>query len=111
MVFRLINKPPVFVDMPKFIFKRFAKGFVYRIVAWSQKEYYDCIGELYSTGNRELVKYMEDNCTYIDFLAHSTAFRKLSSNIDADIWKTLDRKTQDILIEARRILASEGKSR
>lgn len=104
MVLRLINKPPIFVDMPKFLFKRVVKDFVSRMITWSQKEYYDSIVELYATGHTQTARYLEDNCTPVDFLAHSTAFRNLLHNVDADIWTTLDRKTQNILIQAKNAL-------
>ncbi len=101
MVLRLINKPPVFTNLPPFLLKRFAKNFVERLIAWSQKEYYDSINDMYATNNSTLAKYLEKNCTPVDFLAHSTAFRKLHNSMNGDIWATLDRKTQDILIDAK----------
>jgi hypothetical protein len=104
--------PPIVVtNIPHFLFKKYARGIVSRMVAWAQKEYYDAIIELYATMDAPIAKYYEDNYTYLDFIAHSKTFREIAPMIQEDVWAQFDRKTQDILIGARNIMVSGSMSR
>jgi hypothetical protein len=104
--------PPIVVaNIPHFLFKRYAKVIVSRMIAWAQKEYYDAIVELYATMDAPIAKYYEDNYTYMDFIAHSKTFKDIGPMIQTDVWSQFDRNTQDILIGARNILVSGSMSR
>lgn len=108
---RHVTKPPVLFDnVPLFILKRYINdGFVEALVAWSEKEYYDLVVKLYSDGNGDLAKHIKDNCTNLDFIAHTKSFQIMLNCMTPDIWSRLSRQSRSILIEANNILKEEGR--
>jgi hypothetical protein len=86
--------------IPPFLFKRVANKFVAELIRWARNEYMNTVTELYLTKQGNKAKYLERNCSYLDFLARSGGFRMVVSQMSDEVWKSLDRKTRDILIQA-----------
>jgi hypothetical protein len=108
---RYVTKPPTLFDnVPLFILKRYINDeLVENLVAWSNKEYYDLVGRLYSDGNKDLADHVQYNCTNLDFIAHTKAFQIMLNCMTPDMWNKFSRASRNILIGANNILKEEGR--
>ena len=107
---KYVTKPPTLFDnVPLFILKRYINDtFIASLVSWANKEYYDLILKLYSDGNPDLAKHLEDNCTSLDFMVHTRAFQTILDIMTPDLWNKLNKDSKNTLIDANNILKEEG---
>jgi len=107
---KYVTKPPTLMDnVPLFILKRYINDdFIQSLVAWSQKEYYDLVMKLYADGHDDLAKHVAENCTNLDFIAHTPAFQTVLKYMTQDMWTKLSKVSRNILISVNEILKEEG---
>jgi hypothetical protein len=86
--------------IPPYLFKRLAIKFVAELIRWARREYLNTVTELYLTKQGNKAKYLEQNCSYLDFLARSGGFTLVLKYMTDEVWSSLDRKTRNILIDA-----------
>lgn len=89
--------------IPPFLFKRVANKFISELIRWARREYENTVTELYLNSQIAKAKYLEQNHSYLDFLARSAGFRQVLKYMTSEVWSGLDRKTQDALIRAKEV--------
>ena len=103
---KYITKPPVLPNVPPFLAKRyglFDDRFVYSLVEWARKEYYDMVIYLYSINIDQAKELESPKYSYVDFIAHTSAFKKVLETMTDEVWNLLDKGTRNILINAKDI--------
>ena len=102
---RYKNNPPKLNDnVPAFLVKRINyNAYIESLIDWARKEYYDFTVELYAYDLNK-ARMFEQNCTFVDLVAHTKGFEKIINNMTDSLWNSLDRKTRRILTDARALL-------
>lgn len=101
---KYITTPPMILDIPPFLAKRFNlfdENFIKKLITWARKEYYDMILFMYSSGNAGAAKALETEYSFVDFLANCKAFYIIEKNMNGKIWSSLTKETKKILISAK----------
>lgn len=92
--------------IPPFLFNKIANKFVAELIRWAKREYEVTVTELYLNSQTTKAKYLEQNHSYLDFLARSAGFRQVLKYMTSEVWSGLDRKTQDALIRAKEVVGA-----
>ena len=99
---KYITTPPQIPDLLSYLIKRYIEGeFIYELIEWARKEYYDMVIYLWSTDMNSAKELESPKYSYLNFLAHCSAFKKLLENMNGDVWNSLDKGTRNILIQAK----------